>query len=101
MEGGQFVDLRTKIGSSSAERVPCNQHFPMMVLTQEDEWVTLGKTITRVERPANLHEKGGQLFEEDFIKQCGIYSKQEIAAWETMVGWGMWESQLQAKLLWE
>ena len=98
MEGGQFVDLGTRIGSLHAERVPCNQHFPMMVLTQEDEWVTLGKTITRVERPANLHEKGGQLFEEDFIKQRGIYSKQEIAAWETMAGWGDVRESVTSKI---
>ena len=98
VENGQFVDLRTRVGSSSAERVPCNRHFPMMVLTNENEWVTLGNTITRVERPANLHEKGGQLFEEDFIKQRGIYSKQEIAAWETMAGWGDVRESVASKI---
>ena len=98
MENGRFVDLRTRVAGLHAERIPCNQHFPMMILTQEGEWVTLGKTITRVERPANLHEKGGQLFEENFIKQRGIYSKQEIAAWETMAGWGDVRESVTSKI---
>lgn len=96
IEGGQFVDPVTRIATASSAKVECNPFFATTVLTEEG-WVTITPDIVATGTPSKMTIQNRVTQHED-LSHGGIYTKEEINSWESVIQWSSYHNALSQNL---
>ena len=92
--GGNFVDPKTKLLSSSATEVACNERFPLVVRAEEGNWLTIGPGVSHRKSPENVSVLPTEEHSHEDFAAGGIYSSDEMQSWQNHISWGDYKESL-------
>ena len=93
---GKFVKPQTRVMIHTSPRIECNQHFPM-VIQSEEGWIGITPSLIPVSPPLKkdfiLDE-----FQHESLAHGGIYTEQEVKAWESLIEYSNFHTALTRTL---
>ena len=98
MEDGMYVDIDSRIGYKHASPRDCSVHFPMWIETEGEGWVTVSDTIRPVDPPESRYLSHEEIDHESFASSKGLYTAEEIAAWESIASWGSFHDSVMSRI---
>ena len=77
-----FVKAYNRLFTEHSARLPCNPHFGLKVLTEENIWIELNPIAKQIDEPSTLPSNILEYQHED-MSEGGLYTEAELESWKT------------------
>lgn len=92
--GGNFVDPRTRLLSTTATEVACDERFPLVVRAEAGNWISIGPGVSHRKSPENMSVLPEVEHNHEDFSSGGIYSADEMQVWQSHIAWGDYKESL-------
>ena len=82
-----FVKPETRTLTTFSAPIPCNQHYGLMIVTEEGLWIDFKPTIHKIAEPLDLPIQT-QTFEHEDLSQGGLFTDSEFVFWRKHIKLG-------------